>query len=39
MGFNFCINRVIGEEFPAEKIKDRLQELVERLRGEHNKLA
>ena len=34
----FASTGVIGEEFPAEKIKDRLQELVERLRGEHNKM-
>ena len=35
----FASTGVIGEEFPAEKIKDRLQELVERLRGEHNKMV
>ena len=34
----FASTGVIGEEFPAEKIKDRLQELVEKLRGEHNKM-
>ena len=34
----FASTGVIGEEFPAEKIKDRLQELVERLRVEHNKM-
>ncbi len=34
----FASTGVIGEEFPTEKIKDRLQELVERLRGEHNKM-
>ena len=34
----FASTGVIGEEFPAEKIKDRLQELAERLRGEHNKM-
>ena len=34
----FASTGIIGEEFPAEKIKDRLQELVERLRGEHNKM-
>ncbi len=34
----FASTGVIGEEFPAEKIKDRLQELVERLRREHNKM-
>ena len=35
----FASTGVIGEEFPAEKIKDRLQELVERLRREHNKMV
>ena len=34
----FASTGVIGEEFPTEKIKDRLQELAERLRGEHNKM-
>ena len=34
----FASTGVIGEEFPVEKIKDRLKELVERLRGEHNKM-
>ena len=34
----FASTGVIGEEFPTEKIKDRLQELVDRLRGEHNKM-
>ena len=34
----FASTGIIGEEFPTEKIKDRLQELVERLRGEHNKM-
>ena len=34
----FASTGVIGEDFPTEKIKDRLQELVERLRGEHNKM-
>ena len=34
----FASTGVIGEEFPTEKIKDRLQELVERLRVEQNKM-
>ncbi len=34
----FASTGVIGEEFPTEKIKDRLQELAERLRSEHNKM-
>ncbi len=34
----FASTGVIGEEFPTEKIKDRLQELAERLRGDHNKM-
>ena len=34
----FASTGVIGEEFPVEKIKDRLKELVDRLRGEHNKM-
>ncbi|MDA9684251.1 bifunctional glutamate N-acetyltransferase/amino-acid acetyltransferase ArgJ [Candidatus Pelagibacter bacterium] len=34
----FASTGVIGEEFPTDKIKDRLQELAERLRGEHNKM-
>ena len=35
--FNFASTGA-GEEFPAEKIKDRLPELVDRLRSEHNKM-
>ena len=34
----FASTGVIGEEFPVEKIKDRLNDLVERLRPEHNKM-
>ena len=34
----FASTGVIGEEFPAEKIKSRLQDLVEKLRNEHNKM-
>tara|TARA_B100001063_G_C16706056_1_gene525288 strand:+ start:30 stop:1334 length:1305 start_codon:yes stop_codon:yes gene_type:complete len=34
----FASTGVIGEEFPVEKIKDRLQDLVEKLRKEHNKM-
>ena len=34
----FASTGVIGEEFPAEKIKDRLPDLVEKLRTDHNKL-
>ena len=34
----FASTGVIGEEFPAEKIKIRLQDLVEKLRNEHNKM-
>ena len=34
----FASTGVIGEEFPVEKIKDRLPDLVERLRTEHNKM-
>ena len=34
----FASTGVIGEEFPVEQIKDRLPELVERLRSEHNKM-
>ena len=34
----FASTGVIGEEFPAEKIKDRLPELVDRLRTDHNKM-
>ena len=34
----FASTGVIGEEFPVEKIKDRLHDLVEKLRKEHNKM-
>ena len=34
----FASTGVIGEEFPVEKIKDRLHNLVEKLRKEHNKM-
>ena len=34
----FASTGVIGEEFPVEKIKDRLPDLVDRLRAEHNKM-
>jgi glutamate N-acetyltransferase/amino-acid N-acetyltransferase len=34
----FASTGVIGEEFPVEKIKDRLPELVEKLRTEQNKM-
>jgi glutamate N-acetyltransferase/amino-acid N-acetyltransferase len=34
----FASTGVIGEQFPVEKIKDRLPELVEKLRNEHNKM-
>jgi len=34
----FASTGVIGEEFPVEKIKDRLNDLVEKLRPEHNKM-
>jgi glutamate N-acetyltransferase/amino-acid N-acetyltransferase len=34
----FASTGVIGEEFPVEEIKDRLPNLVERLRAEHNKM-
>ena len=34
----FASTGVIGEEFPAEKIKIRLQDLVEKLRNDHNKM-
>jgi len=34
----FASTGVIGEEFPVEKIKDRLSELVDKLRTEHNKM-
>ena len=34
----FASTGVIGEEFPVEKIRDRLPNLVDRLRSEHNKM-
>ncbi len=34
----FASTGVIGEEFPAEKIKDRLPDLVDKLRTEQNKM-
>ena len=34
----FASTGVIGEEFPAEKIKDRLPDLVDKLRSEQNKM-
>ena len=34
----FASTGVIGEEFPVEKIKDRLPDLVEKLRSEQNKM-
>ena len=34
----FASTGVIGEEFPVEKIKERLSDLVEKLRVEHNKM-
>ena len=34
----FASTGVIGEEFPVDKIKNNLQELVDRLRTEHNKM-
>ena len=34
----FASTGVIGEEFPVEKIKDRLSDLVDRLKKEHNKM-
>ena len=34
----FASTGVIGEEFPVEKIKERLSDLVDRLRPEHNKM-
>ena len=34
----FASTGVIGEEFPAEKIKERLPQLVEKLRKEQNKM-
>ncbi len=34
----FASTGVIGEDFPVEKVKDRLQDLVEKLRNDHNKM-
>jgi glutamate N-acetyltransferase/amino-acid N-acetyltransferase len=34
----FASTGVIGEEFPVEKIKGRLQDLADKLRGDHNKM-
>jgi glutamate N-acetyltransferase / amino-acid N-acetyltransferase len=34
----FASTGVIGEEFPVEKIKDRLSDLTDRLKTEHNKM-
>ena len=34
----FASTGVIGEEFPVEKIRERLPDLVDRLRKEHNKM-
>ncbi len=34
----FASTGVIGEEFPLEKIKDRLPDIVDRLRSDHNKM-
>ena len=34
----FASTGVIGEEFPVEKIRERLPDLVDRLRSEHNKM-
>jgi glutamate N-acetyltransferase/amino-acid N-acetyltransferase len=34
----FASTGVIGEEFPVDQIKDRLPDLVDKLRGEHNKM-
>jgi glutamate N-acetyltransferase / amino-acid N-acetyltransferase len=34
----FASTGVIGEEFPVEKIKERLPDLVDKLRTEHNKM-
>jgi glutamate N-acetyltransferase/amino-acid N-acetyltransferase len=34
----FASTGVIGEQFPVEQIKDTLPNLVEKLKGEHNKL-
>ncbi len=35
----FASTGVIGAEFPVEPIKDRLQDLVDKLRTEHNKMV
>ncbi len=34
----FASTGVIGEEFPVDKIKDRLSDLADKLRGDHNKM-
>ena len=34
----FASTGVIGEEFPVEKIRERLSDLVDKLRGDHNKM-
>ncbi len=34
----FASTGVIGEEFPVEKVKDRLSDLVDKLKAEHNKM-
>ncbi len=34
----FASTGVIGEEFPVDKIKDRLSDLVDKLRKDHNKM-
>ena len=34
----FASTGVIGEEFPVEKIRERLPDLVDRLKAEHNKM-
>ena len=34
----FASTGVIGEEFPVEKIKERLQDLADKLRGDQNKM-
>ena len=34
----FASTGVIGEEFPVEKIRERLPDLVDKLRDEHNKM-
>ena len=34
----FASTGVIGEEFPVEKIKDRLPDIVDKLRADHNKM-